>query len=69
MTRILLATLILASLAGCEKYTEKTSPCFGRSGSPIETKAAFAPNSLLLDISVGKETDDDCKFLSIGLRA
>ncbi len=30
----------ISLLAACETYTEKTSPCFGRSGKPHVTRAA-----------------------------
>jgi len=29
-------------LAACEKYTEKTSPCFGRNGAPQVTRSALS---------------------------
>ena len=29
-------------LSACEKYTEKTSPCFGRDGEPQVTRAALS---------------------------
>ncbi|QIE47989.1 hypothetical protein G5B38_21455 (plasmid) [Pseudohalocynthiibacter aestuariivivens] len=29
-------------LSACEKYTEKTSPCFGRNGAPQVTRAALS---------------------------
>ncbi len=29
-------------LSACEKYTEKTSPCFGRNGDPQVTRAALS---------------------------
>lgn len=33
-------------LAACEKYTEKTSPCFGRNGEPQVTRAAFSVSTM-----------------------
>ena len=39
----LLALCAAASLlSACEKYTEKTSPCFGRNGKPQVTRAALS---------------------------
>ncbi len=39
----LLALCAAASLlAACEKYTEKTSPCFGRNGAPQVTRSALS---------------------------
>ena len=33
-------------LSACEKYTEKTSPCFGRNGAPQVTRAAFSVSTM-----------------------
>ncbi|UWQ81505.1 hypothetical protein K3725_20075 (plasmid) [Leisingera sp. S132] len=39
----LLALSAAASLLGaCEKYTEKTSPCFGKNGAPQVTRSALS---------------------------
>ena len=43
----LLALCAAASLlAACEKYTEKTSPCFGRNGEPQVTRSALSFSTL-----------------------
>jgi hypothetical protein len=46
-------------LSACEQYTEKTSPCFGRNGEPVVTRATlhFAATAPVSDQS-GK----DCTF-------
>ena len=46
-------------LSACEQYTEKTSPCFGRDGQPVVTRAtvSFAATEIVSDQS-GK----DCTF-------
>ena len=46
-------------LSACEQYTEKTSPCFGRSGEPLVTRAAvsFAATAIVSD-----ESGKDCTF-------
>lgn len=42
-SKLLLALCAVASLlAGCEKYTEQTSPCFGRNGEPQVTRSALS---------------------------
>lgn len=39
VTVMLLATPLLGA---CERYTEQTSPCFGRNGEPVVSRAAFS---------------------------
>ena len=42
-SKLLLALCAAAGLlSACEKYTEKTSPCFGRDGEPQVTRSAFS---------------------------
>lgn len=48
-------------LAGCEKYTEKTSPCFGTAGTPIVSRIAQTP--LLFTAPIPSK---DCTFEPIG---
>jgi hypothetical protein len=38
------AVLLFATplLGACERYTEQTSPCFGRNGTPVVSQAAFS---------------------------
>ncbi len=36
--------LVATSLLGaCERYTEQTSPCFGRNGEPVVSRATYSP--------------------------
>ncbi|SFE98151.1 hypothetical protein SAMN04488523_11410 [Sulfitobacter brevis] len=46
-------------LSACEQYTEKTSPCFGRNGEPVVTRAtlSFAAAAIVSD-----ESSKDCTF-------
>ncbi|MCX8225243.1 MAG: hypothetical protein OTI35_04150 [Sulfitobacter sp.] len=46
-------------LSACEQYTEKTSPCLGRTGEPVVTRAtvSFAATSI-----VSNESGEDCTF-------
>lgn len=37
---LLFATSLLGA---CERYTEQTSPCFGRNGEPVVSRAAYSP--------------------------
>ena len=57
----LLALCAAASLlSACEKYTEKTSPCFGRNGEPQVTRSALSSSTMGAAV---QETDKpDCTF-------
>ena len=46
-------------LSACEQYTEKTSPCLGRNGQPLVTRAtvSFAATTIVSD-----ESGKDCTF-------
>jgi hypothetical protein len=57
----LLALFAAASLlAACEKYTEKTSPCFGRNGAPQVTRSAFSVSTM--GAPVQETAKPDCTF-------
>lgn len=60
-TRHIMTTAILC-LAACEKYTDATSPCFGKNDEPVVSRAA---TSLLAyaEAPPGK----DCIFEPIGM--
>ena len=47
-------------LSACEKYTEKTSPCFGRNGKPQVTRAALS--FLTMGAPVQETAKSDCTF-------
>jgi hypothetical protein len=46
-------------LSACEQYTEKTSPCFGRNGDPVVTRATL---SFAATAPVSDESGKDCTF-------
>ncbi len=46
-------------LSACEQYTEKTSPCFGRNGEPVVSRAT---NSFAATAPVSSANDKDCTF-------
>ena len=57
----LLALCAAASLlAACEKYTEKTSPCFGRDGEPQVTRSALSFSTI--GAPVQQAAKSDCSF-------
>lgn len=51
--------LIAVGLAGCDRYTDKTSPCFGRDGAPVVSRNAVAPLSFS---STSEDPAKDCLF-------
>ena len=57
----LLALCAAASLlAACEKYTEKTSPCFGRNGEPHVTRTALSFSTMGAPVQQGAKPE--CTF-------
>jgi hypothetical protein len=46
-------------LSACEQYTEKTSPCFNRSGDPVVTRATL---SFAATAPVSDQSGKDCTF-------
>lgn len=60
-SKLLLALCASASLlAACEKYTEKTSPCFGRNGEPQVTRSALSFSTM--GAPVQQAAKPDCTF-------
>lgn len=57
-----LLTLCAAAslLAACEKYTEKTSPCFGRNGEPQVTRSTLSFSTM--GAPVQQAAKPDCSF-------
>lgn len=47
-------------LSACEKYTEKTSLCFGRNGEPQVTRSALLFSTM--GAAVQQATKSDCSF-------
>ena len=39
---LLFMVVVMPLVSACEQYTEKTSPCFGRNGEPVVTRAALS---------------------------
>ena len=46
-------------LSACEQYTEKTSPCLGRNGEPLVTRATV---SFAATAPVSDQSGKDCTF-------
>jgi hypothetical protein len=60
-TKPLLALCAAASLlSACEKYTEKTSPCFGRNGKPQVTRSALSFS--IMGVPAQETAKPDCTF-------
>jgi len=65
---VILLLLAAPFLGACERYTEQTSPCFGRNGKPVVSRAAFSFTSPLTvadnTIAVGntRTAVKDCNF-------
>ncbi|HDY95693.1 MAG TPA: hypothetical protein ENH63_20025 [Sulfitobacter litoralis] len=47
------------SLSACEQYTERTSPCFDRSGEPVVSRATI---SFAATAPVSGANGKDCTF-------
>ena len=47
-------------LSACEKYTEQTSPCFGRNGEPQVTRSALSFSTI--GAPVQQAAKSDCSF-------
>ena len=64
MRFVLIMTGLCALLAGCERYTEKKSPCFGTTGKSIVTRAAQTPLTISAPSPHAKGTSaiKDCVF-------
>jgi len=43
--RVTVLMITLLGVAACERYTEKTSPCFGKNGEPVVSRSATTPLS------------------------
>ena len=57
----LLVLCVAASLlTACEKYTEQTSPCFGRNGEPQVTRSALSFSTM--GAPVQEVAKPDCTF-------
>ena len=57
---------LLAALAACETYTDKTSPCFGRDGKPVVSRSSISP-ALFATAAIARNAQNhDCVFKPIG---
>lgn len=57
--RVTLLMIALLCVAACERYTEKTSPCFGKNGEPVVSRNATSQLSLSTKSS---DLTKDCTF-------
>ena len=65
MHRLILIAL-LAALAGCESYTDKTSPCIGRSGKPVVSRNDTGLMMSFLPTDEEAGPDPDCTYRPLG---
>ena len=56
---LLFMVVVVPLVSACEQYTEKTSPCFGRNGEPVVTRATL---SFAATAPVSGLNDKDCTF-------
>ncbi|MDV4146639.1 hypothetical protein [Shimia sp. FJ5] len=59
--RVALLMMTLLGVAACERYTEQTSPCFGKTGEPVVSRNAMTPLALSLSTQSPDEPKD-CVF-------
>lgn len=57
--RVTMLMIALLGLAACERYTEKTSPCFGKNGEPVVSRNATTP---LTFSTKSPDLTKDCTF-------
>lgn len=57
--RVTFVMISLLSVAACERYTEKTSPCFGKNGEPVVSRNGTTPLSFS---TKSPNIDTDCTF-------
>ena len=57
--RMIFLMLALLGVAACERYTEKTSPCFGKNGEPVVSRNATTP---LTFSTKSPDLTKDCVF-------
>jgi len=69
---VILIMIAAPFLGACERYTEQTSPCFGRGGKPVVSRAVFSFTSPLtvadsataasIAIAASNAIAKDCNF-------
>ena len=57
---LLVLCAAVGHLSACEKYTEQTSPCFGRNGEPQVTRSALSFSTM--GTPVRETAKPDCSF-------
>lgn len=57
--RVTLLMIALLGVAACERYTEKTSPCFGKNEEPVVSRSATSP---LTFSTKSPDLTKDCDF-------
>ncbi|MHA6268351.1 hypothetical protein ACXYMP_15925 [Aliiroseovarius sp. CAU 1755] len=60
--RVTVLLITLLGVAACERYTEKTSPCFGRNGEPVVSRNVTTPLSFS---TKSPNIDTDCTFVPV----
>ncbi|NRB19804.1 MAG: hypothetical protein HRU33_20215 [Rhodobacteraceae bacterium] len=58
--------IALATLAGCETYTDKTSPCLGRNGKPVVSRNSISPAMSFAPAVSRNATDLNCVYQPFG---
>ena len=58
---------LLASLAGCEAYTDQTSPCVGQGAASAKNRAPSSSSRAFMANQVSRNAIDlDCAYRPIG---
>lgn len=67
--RTLILIGLVATLAGCSTYTDRTSPCVGSNGNPAVSRGHATPVLSFAPVVNERNTDPDCVFRPIGAGA
>lgn len=59
--RVTILMMALLGVAACERYTEQTSPCFGKNGEPVVSRNAMTP-LVLSFTTTSPDPSKDCVF-------
>lgn len=60
---LLVLCAAIGLLSACEKYTEKTSPCFGENGAPQVTRSVLSISTM--GSPVPARSKPDCSFVPL----
>ena len=58
--------IALATLTGCETYTDKASPCVGRNGKPVVSRTFISPALPFAPAVSRNATDWNCTYQPFG---